>query len=375
MGGLLYVEAVVDGMGTPVSLIVDSGASVGVLRRPIVEQLKLGLTTPQPVRGVASRTQLQAAMAPGLRIGGLQIGPGWVYVLEAGDEWQTCDGPRGFDGIIGADVLWQLVTDIDYEEQTLRFATARSREHTAATVIALRPNASRIVQATMRVAGTSGPVEIDTGSSASLTLSRSQLASISERRSVEIRPFQGAMVRGVSGPIDGGALFRIPLTIGSLADIVVDGLAVPMERPTMNLGNGFLDDYRVTIDGPGRQLFLAPKDGDGDPAPVRPTPGFYFRRDGGRFVVKVVVDETPVARAGIEPGDRLLSIDGHGLDELDLEAECRLRERLGRHEVVSVTFEHGGESRTVSFQPSPLFGSSRPKPRLGAPTESVAEGP
>ena len=117
-------------------------------------------------------------------------------------------------------------------------------------------------------------------------------------------------VRGVAGTAEAAqvevALIRNPLAqeLETLAGEPVHGL----------LGYSFLKRFRVACDYPRRVLWLDPirafHDGDAD---QHAQVGLQFERSQGGVHIVAVIDGSPAARAGIQPGDELVSVDGQAV--------------------------------------------------------------
>jgi predicted aspartyl protease len=107
----------------------------------------------------------------------------------------------------------------------------------------------------------------------------------------------------------------VALVLGSLGS-VDDG----------TLGEGFLSQFTVGFDLEGRQTYLTPNATFGRSHEFDAS-GLGFRRGENGFEVNVVIPDTPAARAGVQPGDRLVAIDGMATDRLTPNA---LRDRLSR---------------------------------------------
>ncbi|MBV1857891.1 MAG: aspartyl protease family protein [Nannocystaceae bacterium] len=349
--GLILVEAFVDGRDEPLSLAVDTGASLGTLSQAVVDELGLTTTRPQPVQTVTSSIRLPAARVPPMRIGGLEIERRWVYVTDEVETQETCDGPYRFDGVLGADVLWQLITVIDSRASRIHFGKLAAPMRRGEQRIPVRPHADLVFLATIGLGGKDTTVLLDTGSAGAITVSSAQLPSLTTPPNTTTYPFRGVLMSDASGPIEGGVLFQVPVVLGSAEARWVDGLALPAEHHITNLGYGFLREYHVTIDGPSAELRLLPRtDLDRE---RRPTAGFNFTREADHSVVGVVVDGSAVARAGVEPGDRVVELAGVRLEDVDFAEGCALQERLREQKLLRVVFEHEGAELEVSLIPTP----------------------
>jgi hypothetical protein len=93
------------------------------------------------------------------------------------------------------------------------------------------------------------------------------------------------------------------------------------------LGYSFLRRFRVTIDYPHRILWLEPVNVPRDQRPNEYSHvGIQIERRDGALSVVAVAEDSPAARAGIQPGDELVSIDGTPAARLDVVGAARLLE-------------------------------------------------
>lgn len=93
------------------------------------------------------------------------------------------------------------------------------------------------------------------------------------------------------------------------------------------LGYSFLRRFRVTIDYPHRMLWLEPVNVPADQRPYEYSHvGIQIERRDGALSVVAVAEDSPAARAGIEPGDELVAIDRTRASSLDVIGAARLLE-------------------------------------------------
>ncbi|RKR07348.1 carboxyl-terminal processing protease [Kushneria sinocarnis] len=79
--------------------------------------------------------------------------------------------------------------------------------------------------------------------------------------------------------------------------------------------------------------------------------GIQIGEEEGRLTVIAPIDDTPAARAGLQPHDRILAIDGTATDGMSLEdAVDRLRGDAGTPVTLTIIHEGAGEPREVTLE-------------------------
>jgi S1-C subfamily serine protease len=102
------------------------------------------------------------------------------------------------------------------------------------------------------------------------------------------------------------------------ADLLFD------ESSISALGLNFWIRYVVTIDFPGRAMYLKKSNRFNQPD-VEDASGLTILRKSGKTIVRMVREGSPASAVDVRPGDVIQSIDGVNVDKLSLNA---LRMRL-----------------------------------------------
>jgi len=92
---------------------------------------------------------------------------------------------------------------------------------------------------------------------------------------------------------------------------------------TFLAGNGFLEQFIVTLDWQTNHLYLAPINED-DLHPDRETYGFMIGLSGRRVVVSSVWEGSAAWKAGMQPGDAIASINDGDLTRVEFDDYCEL---------------------------------------------------
>jgi hypothetical protein len=121
------------------------------------------------------------------------------------------------------------------------------------------------------------------------------------------------------------------------------------------IGGDFLHRFLVTIDYPGRRMFLEPNRSFNDPPFAYDGSGMNIQSNDGGFFVASVLPEGPAALAGFEKGDMVLAVDGKPAAQLTRDS---IRERLlyrSSGTRVTIKVRRGDQELTHTIELKPLL--------------------
>jgi membrane-associated protease RseP (regulator of RpoE activity) len=124
-------------------------------------------------------------------------------------------------------------------------------------------------------------------------------------------------------------------------------LAIVVGEPVHGLiGYSFLGRFRIGIDYVNRALWLDPLPDGWEGRPYRDSQiGIQLERRGGAITVAGVVRASPAADAGVQVGDRIVTLGGTPSRQLDVPAAIRrLEGRPGTS--ITLTIQRGNELLT-----------------------------
>ena len=129
------------------------------------------------------------------------------------------------------------------------------------------------------------------------------------------------------------------------------------------LGLGFWERYNVTFDFPNHLIYLQPSK-QVNKADLQDLSGIHMERIEGRIVIEVLDAESQASRAGIQPKDLLLKIDGEDATAVRLHA---IRLRLSSEgKTVRLTLKRGDRVIEVPLE-------LREQCPIGLPADKVSE--
>lgn len=312
IGDHIYTEASVDGTG-PYRFIVDTGG-VNLVDVSLAKQLSLRMTGSEAGHGTGPETvESGKTTVERLTLGKITFTGQPFYTFDFGQLYPG--GGVKMMGMVGAALFRPYVTCIDFDHKLIdliepaKFDALRAGSKLTITI----KGSELTVPGSFD--GIPGVFQIDTGSPTTLTLAAPFVA---QHQLLKRFPRQ---VETTSGGV-GGAM-REYVVRGS--DLVLG--AERIQRPIVALaavskgtlpkwgfsgivGNGALKRYVVTLDFPGKRLFLkryetAPADLD-----TYDRSGMRIETESAGFRLVSVAAGTPAAEAGLHPGDVIVAVDG-----------------------------------------------------------------
>ncbi len=260
--------------------------------------------------------------------------------------------------IIGLELLQRYVVRLDFEARTMTLTRpARFRFDGQGSVLPFHFQDNQ-PEVTGSVDGVAGTFAVDTGDNGSLLL----IAPFAHRYGFATRyhatiPYGGTAVTETHGLMarageialdgaDGRPVVRVshPLTRISTQTAGFDA----NRYVSGNVGTGILRQFDVTFDYAGRRIILV-KNRHFVDADHFSLSGLRTKRRASQLVVDTVYPSGPAERAGVRPGDVLLTIDGVSVPSLDSSAlDTRLNETSGAAVKLQLLGAHG-ETRQVSL--------------------------
>jgi hypothetical protein len=342
----VWVRARVNG-AEPADFLLDTGASVTILDSTYAAKLGLAMQGELQSQGAGATgsarfAQLQTLTLLGadgdeLQMSGQKIGVMSVNPFLAPFFWRDCAG------VIGADLMTRLVTDIDYDRGTLVFqdpAHFRYQGKGKPIPFELAGNMPAI-QLTLNDKF-SGRFRVDVGSSSTVDLHAPfvRLNGIDDVAT-------GRRLRVVGGGFGGtytSFLIRLhSVTLGPFSwkepMVILSGAksgALASEDYAGNIGNQILERFRCTFDYERKTLWLEPSSRYGERDRFSRS-GVQLARQGDAIKAMQVIPDSPAHRAGIREGDEIASIGGRAALDWTPEELQQL-------------FENGDVGRVIPFE-------------------------
>jgi PDZ domain/Aspartyl protease len=347
----IFVDVWLDGRG-PFKFILDTGGD-GILSQEAAA--RVGARHGEETEGRGAGESVVKAWQTSVgetRLGGLALKDQPFTVFDFSDLRHVF-GARRFDGVIGLSVFSRSVVRVDYERLRLTFTRPENFSYSGAGLAVPFERERLIPVIRGEVDGIQARFGLDTGDRSALTLKGPFVEGhgLREHYTPRVEAVTGF---GIGGPIRaqvvrvgslkfGGFEIRGPVTRLSLQK----GGAFAAADVAGNIGGAILKQFTVTFDYTRRRIYFEKNGGYGQ-RDTYDRAGLWLSQaaDGRAFEVFDVVARGPAAEAGLKAGDRVLRIDGRGIDSLPL-IEARTELKDARRKSVRLTVQDGARTREV----------------------------
>jgi hypothetical protein len=358
-GGHLYLNVSLNGT-SPRWFAVDSGSKHTIVSQ--VQAAALGLQSQGniQVKGVGEQL-IPATVMSGVTL--TLAGASWdssdVIAMPASffSSFQQYLG-RDFSGIIGSDFFDRFVVEVDYADQTIRLYEPKTYQYQGTgyqiplKFLKEKPYVNGKIQFASRPPF-KGLLLVDLGSGAALDLNEPLTTEVyqglSQQRSLP------RVTLGVGGEQTIRVARMQSLEMGDLkidAPVTAFTLEQPPRQQKMSgrIGGQILSQFRVILNYKRKRLILEPQ------APEKThydMSGLWLKTKGAPFehiLVDQVYEPSPAAAAGMQVGDRILSIDAQSNLPLS-----QVRDRLRRPGLRRLLIQRGDQKIPIQLTLKPLI--------------------
>jgi Aspartyl protease/PDZ domain len=347
----IFVGVMLEGKG-PFRFILDTGAGSAV---SVETARAIGAKLGREVEGRGAGETVVKAWETSVaetRLGGLVVKDQDYRVFDFSDMRHVF-GSQGFDGIIGQPVFSQAVVRVDYERRLLTFTDASKFSYKGAGAEVPFEVAGYVPIIRGEVDGAHARLGLDTGDRSAFTLKGPfvERQRLRERYAPKVEAVTGF---GVGGPIRAQVVRLRSLKFGPFEfegavtrfSLQKSG-AFAASDTAGNMGGAILRQFTVIFDYTRRRLYFEKNDAYGQRL-TYDRAGLWLSgaADGRSFEVFDVVAGGPAAEAGVRAGDRVVAVDGRGVESLRLIA-ARDELKDARRKTVRLTLSDGARLREV----------------------------
>jgi membrane-associated protease RseP (regulator of RpoE activity) len=255
--------------------------------------------------------------------------------------------------VLGYDFISRFVMEVDYDHEILTLYDPATFQYRGSGKPVPLTMAGNIPVAKARLDGIEGDFRLDVGSGSPVDMhspfvkEHDLLAKAGKSFEVTGGGFGGTFVSTLCrmktfgiGPYE----WKAPLVV--LSQATTGGLA--SEDYAGNIGNQILERFKVTFDYDRRVIYLEP----GELYPQRDRfsmAGFQLAKLDDRYEAMQVLPGSAAAKAGLQPGDRVLAIDKQPVTSWDPEKLRQLFENGKAGEKHSIEVERGKKKKKLTL--------------------------
>jgi hypothetical protein len=310
--GHILIEVTVGGHESP--WLLDSGAEASVVDTALARRLGLQPMAQVQASGVSDTVEVSLVTLPPFRVHSIEFEEQKIVASEVVGELAHRLLGLEVGGILGYDFLSRFVTRIDYARQRISFFRPEHFTYDGPGVVLDAPLKGRIPTLPVVVDDSlRGAWSLDLGDGA-----MSFHYPFAAAHGLLDRPGADHLSHGAGGSFVERMVRFKSVTVGgfSVPDLIIH---VPLEAGAGsfsggelagNLGNGFLRHFVVSIDYLRQQVILEEGEWLRRRAPEDRSGLQIVLGEGPHPEVEFVTPGGPAARAGVQPGDRIVAING-----------------------------------------------------------------
>jgi hypothetical protein len=359
----IYIPVRVNG-SRPLSFVLDTGASVGMIDLDLAKELGLRLEGEVGIGGAGAIRRTGAFVRDASwTLAGLDGFSQPVKIAAPLAQLAPFSG-RDFDGILGGDFIQEFVVEVDYAARELRFHDRKGFVYRGpgTGIPIVRQHGHPILEAEVTPVG-GAPIEgkfvVDIGASSPLSL-HSPFVKEHALRNARVPTIRTMGAGGAGGAVSGrtgrvAALKIGPYTLKSPLAIFTQDEKGAFASPRIqgNIGQPLISRFRIFLDYERDRIIFEPTPGFEAPFD-RAFSGVAFEalgKDYETLRVRDVLEDSPASEAGIRVDDVVTAVDDRTASEISL---SDLLEMLEKPIARRLTIRRGNETRTVVLTPRRL---------------------
>jgi hypothetical protein len=358
LGRHVWLRASING-APPADFLFDTGASITIIDSAYAAKMNLATEGKMEAMGAGSSGGASFAKLQTLRVAGgdgdgVEVADQRVGVLSVNNIlapyfWRDCAG------VLGYTFISQFVNEIDYDGRVLTLHDPKSFEYhgagtklpitLAGTVPVVKMKLDRTLEGEFRLdVGSNSTVDIhgpfvrdhrlDQGHSKSVTVGGAGFGgqfsnTLVRMKRIDIGPY------GWDDPL----VSLSGATSGALAS----------EDYAGNIGNQILERFKCTFDYDHKAVYLEPGKRIHDPDRFSRA-GVEFSKVEGVIRATQVLDGSPAAKAGIQEGDEIVTIDGRPALGYDINAIEQLLSDSDVGRKIGVEVKRNGKTKKMTMK-------------------------
>lgn len=254
------------------------------------------------------------------------------------------------DGLIGSNQMSNAIWEIDYKKKTIKITDdfLGFKEPTNASKLSfIEMEAQKTPLVRVQIDSVKSKlVTFDTGANGAIDLSFAHFENtIKDYKQIKSYGNSSSGIYG-TGKKDTITTVKVPfMKLGTLK--LSDQLLTFQDASSSVIGNGFLKNYKTTINWKTKSIYLLQQD------TIQKTKfenlGLSIRYINNKPVVAIIIKDSDAEKSGIQLGDEIVEIDGTSLSELTEEQACEYtyKSLLSNKKEVSLTYIRNNQKQNI----------------------------
>ncbi|MEM6685588.1 MAG: aspartyl protease family protein [Bacteroidota bacterium] len=353
--GLMYVKVKINDHKEPLNFVFDTGASTVVLDEKVAERIGVKANYQQPTTGASGTEMYNIALSQKFQIGDIVLKDAHTVLVDL--ERLSKRGNFQIDGIIGANVMKEYVTQIDFDAEVLRLykSVEDISEQSGYTALDVEIDYATIPEINLEFTldtnqKFSGNFLFDSGANMTFLLN----TPFAKEKNIE--NLLSKTIETKAESLTTSSNFKIgKVASAQLADFMFDEMPMDISNSTSGvmaskeyagiLGIKIISRFNCILDYANAKIYLKPNKTYED-AFEFPRSGIALSREKNMIKITNVIADTEAHEKGVRKGDQLLEIDGVAADNIgkckellkqkDKTVQLKLKDEKGAVKVVSI---------------------------------------
>ncbi len=260
----------------------------------------------------------------------------------------------GLDGMIGRNLLKDVLLQFDYSKMTLRITNQASN-------LVLQEDARRKMKISKRglpslnvdINGKSRYIELDSGSRDWFSFQSSESQQQLQDEETEVLTYEGVFSFGVSGKnLNAESRYSTPVDEVAIGNVTYSNSYTDLSKKSApRFGSGLLEYGMLTIDYLNKAYYYQAYSNNPVSIP-KERPSFSIAKIDGQYLIKWVAKNSDAEQKGLKYGDRVLEVEGADVESFGSECELYLSDYpfLDQESVQLRVMTTSGEQKEVVVQ-------------------------
>ncbi|WP_298418608.1 aspartyl protease family protein [uncultured Kordia sp.] len=350
---LMFIKVKVNAHTEPLNFVFDTGASTIVLDETVAKELGVNSDYQQPAEGAAGSEVYNVALSQKLHIQDVTLEN--VHMVLVDLERLSKRGNQKIDGIVGADIMQQFITRLNFDESVIELYKSIDDIENVATykVLPASLDFANIPQVELEFTLAnnqkfSGNFLFDSGANMTFLLNTPFV------NKQKIESIIGKTIENKAESLTASSTFKIgKVSNVKLADFEFGEMPIDLSKSeagvmasnayTGILGVKIINRFNTILDYKAKKIYFKPNKTYANEFEF-PLSGISIEKEAEKIQISNVIEDSEAFTKGVRKGDELVSIDGEKISDIKLYREL-LKQK--NKKVALVLKDKNGSAKTI----------------------------